>query len=52
METALTETTADTITIRGYDIGELIGSVPFTAVVHLLYTGECPTPGRPDSSMP
>ena len=40
--TALSVTTADTIAIRGYDIVELIGSVPFAAVVHLLYTGELP----------
>ncbi len=37
-------TDADTIAIRGYDIAELIGSVPFAAVVHLLYTGELPDP--------
>ena len=37
-------TDADTIAIRGYDIAELIGSVPFAAVVHLLYTGELPEP--------
>jgi citrate synthase len=42
--TALSETTAETIAIRGYDIAELIGSVPFPAVVHLLYTGELPDP--------
>jgi citrate synthase/citryl-CoA lyase len=42
--TSLSETTAETITIRGYDIAELIGAVPFPAVVHLLYTGELPDP--------
>jgi len=42
--TALTETSADRIAIRGYDITELIGAVPFSAVVHLLYTGELPNP--------
>jgi citrate synthase len=42
--TSLSETTAETITIRGYDIAELVGSVPFAAVVHLLYTGELPDP--------
>lgn len=41
-ETALSEATADGISIRGYDLGELIGTVPFPAVVHLLYTGELP----------
>jgi citrate synthase len=40
--TALSDTAADHITIRGYDLAELIGAVPFPAVVHLLYTGELP----------
>ena len=40
--TALSETTDDRISIRGYDLAELIGTVPFPAVVHLLYTGELP----------
>ena len=42
--TSLSETTTETIAIRGYDIAELIGTVPFPAVVHLLYTGELPDP--------
>jgi citrate synthase/citryl-CoA lyase len=42
--TSLSETTAETIAIRGFDIAELIGTVPFPAVVHLLYTGELPDP--------
>jgi citrate synthase len=42
--TSLSETTAETISIRGYDLSELIGTVPFPAVVHLLYTGELPDP--------
>jgi citryl-CoA lyase len=42
--TTLSETTADTISIRGYDLAELIGAVSFPAVVHLLYTGELPDP--------
>jgi len=42
--TSLSESTADTISIRGYDLGELIGTVSFPAVVHLLYTGELPDP--------
>jgi citrate synthase len=41
---ALSETTADNIFIRGYDLAELIGTVPFPSVVHLLYTGELPDP--------
>jgi citrate synthase len=40
--TALSETTTDAISIRGYDIADLIGTVPFPSVVHLLYTGELP----------
>jgi citrate synthase len=42
--TALSNATADRITIRGYDLAELIGTVPFPAVVHLLYTGKLPDP--------
>ena len=42
--TSLSETTAERIAIRGYDIAELIGTIPFPAVVHLLYTGELPDP--------
>lgn len=42
--TALTETAADRISIRGYDLAELVGTVPFASVVHLLYTGDLPDP--------
>jgi citrate synthase len=42
--TALSDTTPEHISIRGYDLAELIGTVPFPAVVHLLYTGELPDP--------
>ncbi len=42
--TALSATTADSIAIRGYDLAELVGSVPFASVVHLLFTGELPDP--------
>ncbi len=42
--TSLSETTAETISIRGYDLAELIGTIPFPAVVHLLYTGDLPDP--------
>jgi citrate synthase len=41
-ETVLSETTADRISIRGYDLAELIGTVPFSSVVYLLYTGDLP----------
>ncbi len=40
----LSATDADRITVRGYDLAELIGTVPFPSVVHLLYTGELPDP--------
>ncbi len=42
--TALTATNADRIAIRGYDLAELIGTVPFASVLALLYTGELPDP--------
>ena len=42
--TALTSTTADGISIRGYDLAELIGTVPFASVLSLLYTGNLPDP--------
>jgi len=40
--TALSDTAADRIRVRGYDLAELIGTVPFASVVHLLYTGDLP----------
>ena len=42
--TALSEIAADHISLRGYDLAELIGTVPFASVVHLLYTGDLPNP--------
>jgi citrate synthase len=42
--TALSATTPESISIRGYEIAELIGTVPFPAVVYLLFTGELPDP--------
>lgn len=42
--TALSETAADRISLRGYDLAELIGTVPFPSVVHLLDTGDLPDP--------
>jgi citryl-CoA lyase len=42
--TMLSASTAETISIRGYDLAALIGVVPFPSVVHLLYTGELPDP--------
>ena len=43
-ETVLSDTAADRISIRGYDLAGLIGAVPFSSVVHLLYTGDLPDP--------
>lgn len=43
-DTEISYTTQEKIYIRGYDLNELLGSVPFTHVVHLLFTGELPTP--------
>ena len=40
--TELSSTAADSISVRGYELADLIGTVPFPAVVHLLYTGELP----------
>ncbi|MEW5960320.1 MAG: citryl-CoA lyase, partial [Chloroflexota bacterium] len=37
-------TSEDGIYIRGYDLAELIGNVPFPSVLYLLYTGELPEP--------
>jgi citrate synthase len=43
-KTSLSYTSADGIYIRGYDLVELIGNVPFPSVLYLLYTGELPEP--------
>jgi len=43
-ETELSYTSEDGIYIRGYDLGELIGTLPFPSVLYLLYTGELPEP--------
>ena len=42
--TELSYTSEDGITIRGYDLIELIGVVPFPSVLYLLFTGELPEP--------
>ncbi|MCI0475775.1 MAG: citryl-CoA lyase, partial [Anaerolineales bacterium] len=42
--TSLSSTSENGIRIRGYDLVELIGVVPFPSVLYLLYTGELPTP--------
>jgi citrate synthase len=43
-ETRLSYTTEDGIQIRGYDLVQLIGRIPFPSVLYLLYTGELPSP--------
>lgn len=40
----LSYTSKDGIYIRGYDLVELIGNVPFPSALYLLYTGELPEP--------
>ena len=42
--TEISETTEQGIKIRGYDLIQLIGSVPFPSVLYLLFTGELPEP--------
>ena len=43
-ETEISFTTDDDIYIRGYDMNELIGKIPFSHMVHLVLTGELPSP--------
>ncbi len=42
--TNLSSTSENGIRIRGYDLVQLIGTVPFPSVLYLLYTGELPKP--------
>ena len=42
--TNLSYTSEDGIYVRGYDLVELIGNVPFPSALYLLYTGELPEP--------
>src|SRR5436309_607647 len=42
--TALTRVEPNRVAVRGYDIVELMGHVSFGAAVHLLLTGELPSP--------
>lgn len=44
-ETHLTDTSADTISVRGYDLADLIGRVGFPTALLVLYTGEVPSAG-------
>jgi citrate synthase len=41
--TRVSAVTAEKVFIRGYDLEELIGDLPFTAAVYLLVRGELPT---------
>jgi citrate synthase len=43
-ETKLSATSENGIRIRGYDLVQLIGTVPFPSVLYLLFTGELPAP--------
>lgn len=42
--TEISATTEQGINIRGYDLIQLIGTVPFPSVLYLLFTGELPEP--------
>lgn len=42
--TNLSYTSENGIVIRGYDLNQLIGTVPFPSVLYLLFTGQLPTP--------
>src|SRR5438874_1765285 len=42
--TAITRIEPNRVAVRGYDIAELMGRVSFGAAVHLLLTGELPSP--------
>ena len=43
-DSKISYTTGDQIRLRGYDLIEMMGRIPFAHVVHLLITGELPTP--------
>jgi citrate synthase len=43
-ESAISHTSVEEIRIRGYDILELIGNVPFSHALYLIFMGELPTP--------
>ncbi len=42
--TAITKIEPNRVSVRGYDIAELMGRASFGAVVHLLLTGDLPSP--------
>lgn len=43
-KTKLSYTSDDGIQIRGYDLGQMIGVVPYPSALYLLFTGELPSP--------
>lgn len=43
-QTEISYTTEDEIRVRGYDLVEMMGEVPFASAVHLMITGELPSP--------
>lgn len=43
-ETKLSYTRDDGIRIRGYDLAQMIGTVPYPSALYLLFTGELPSP--------
>lgn len=43
-ETKLSSISENGIRIRGYDLVDLIGNLPFPSVLYLLFTGELPSP--------
>ncbi len=44
--TRVSEVTGEKVLIRGYDLEQLIGNLPFTAATYLLIRGELPTPSQ------
>ena len=43
-DSEISYTTEDQIRVRGYDLVEMMSTIPFSHAVHLLFTGELPTP--------
>ena len=43
---AVSQVTAEKVYVRGYDLEDLIGEIPFTAAIFLLIRGKVPSPGE------
>ena len=43
-DSKISYTTKNQIRVRGYDLVEMMGTIPFSHAVHLMFTGELPTP--------